>query len=473
MRRMAAILLFWAFVASSALAQEQKTITLPYDGPDFFCHILFRKGIVPVASYDDALHDPMQTIVIVWGEWRLPPTSKFIQERDEAYRKAGGNLFVATDYPFELPELGVRVVGNPVYAPPDECFGEHAQCPWLSYGEPGAEDGNSPHEHPLFNLLQNKIATNRPSMLRVAKDSPLKHMLVMPRIPKGGFGFGGFKPPPQNYYLAVSPRNAPPMGRTLVMAGHGMFTNGMMLQAQTDNFAFAINAIEWMREGPNGTKRTRALFVVDGEIITNFDRNLTPPLPPIPMPTVEMINRLLRGLEDEGFFHWALRQVLGDAYRNAVPFIFGIGTCIVLLYGAKKFLDGRVSRDTAVPRMVGVPLAKPAEPRVGQRQKAVYRQNDAGAEARLLALNWLAAEFGLEPEQFTSEDALTIRVAGSFWSRGWLQRQVDFVGQLACAAEPIEVSRADFNALVRALPRLSQAHRDGRLTLLLNGKEVT
>ena len=130
-----------------------------------------------------------------------------------------------------------------------------------------------------------------------------------------------------------------------------------------------------MREGRNGTKRTHALFVVDAQIITQFDRDLSPPMPPIPMPTVEMINRLLRGLEDEGFFHWAMQQALGDRFRYAAPFLIGIATCLGLLYGAKKFMDGRMMNDTAAPRMVGPAVnMTPEDPRVRQRQKALFRQ---------------------------------------------------------------------------------------------------
>jgi hypothetical protein len=467
-QRRAIAILTTLLLASAGFTQEEepkKIITLPHDGPDFFCHILFAKGIAPVTRFEDVQTDPARTIVIVWGQWQSIPVAKFLLEQERPFRKAGGSLFVATDYRLDLADLGVGIRDNPVFAPTTECFGGHPQCPWLGYDNPGEDDSDSPHKHPLFNLLQNRIATNRPTSL-IVQNSELKPFLPMPRKK-------GFMRPGMYHYLAVSPKDQPPRGRTLIMAGQGMLTNGMMLQPDTDNFEFAINAVEWLREAPNGAKRTRALFVVDGEIITNFDRNLSPPLPPIPIPTVEMVNRLLRGLEDESFFHYMIRQIMGDSYRNAVQLMMGIGTCLLLLYGAKKFLDGRTIRETGVPLMVGIPAGKPAETRAAQRQKALYRQNDASREARMLARQWLITEFKIAPEQLSSASAIAIEVSGFSFTRWWLQKHANLVVQFITATESSTVSGTQLARLIRALPRLSKAHRDGRLALLLDGKKVT
>lgn len=464
-RGTAALLLIWAFAAPAG-AQEDKTVTLPYDGPDFFCHILHSKSLKPVVTVQDALRHPEATILILWGDLRREGA---LVDHEAEFRKAGGSLFIASDYPFPLPDLGVSITGIPVSTSVDRCFGHHPQCPWLEYGDPATHEGKATREHPLFHLLQNRIATNRPSTLNATLETKLQTMLPLPRRK-----FVKLFTPPPSPYIAASPKDSPPRGRTLVVAGHGMFTNSMMLHPETDNFAFAINVVEWLREGPNGRKRTLALFAVDGQIITDFNRNLSPPLPPIPVPTVDMVNRLLRGLEDEGFFHWAFERMMGQNYRNVVPFLFGLGTCLLLFYGAKKFMDARSQRDVAVPRMVGVPaLASPADVRGRQRQSALARRDDAEEAARLLAQQWLAAEFGITPEQCAADATLALRVTGYFWTRVSLQRQADFVVRLVCAAESQSVSRRDFKALVRALPRLSQAHRAGRITLFLGGKDVT
>jgi hypothetical protein len=448
MRRICAALVLFGMITVSASAQGQKTITLPYDGPDFFCHILFSKGMKPVTAMEDALLDPESTLLILWGDILRDMKSV---EHEAEYRKAGGNLLIASDYRFQFFDLGVAVSGIPVNMPVDRCFGKHPQCPWLEYGDPATEEGKATREHPLFHLLQNRIATNRPSTLTVAEDSKLKMMLGFP--PRKFIK--QFAPPGPRSYVAVSPKDSPPRGRALVIAGHGMFTNGMILQPETDNFAFAINLVEWLREGPNGRKRTRAMFAVDGQIISDF-------------------NRLLRWLEDEGFFHWAFERMMGENYRNVVPFLFGLGTCLLLFYGAKKFMDARNVHDVGVPRMVGAPVAaSPADVRARQRQRALERREDAGQAARLLCQQWLAAEFGITPEQCTADGAVSLRIAGLFWTRWMLQRHADFVVRLVCEADPKPVSRSEFKALVRALPRLSRAHRAGRVTLFLGGKGVT
>ena len=52
----------------------------------------------------------------------------------------------------------------------------------------------------------------------------------------------------------------------LVVAGHGMFMNGMMVQSDNDNFDFANNAVRWLRESSTGIRRGGAFFVVDSEV---------------------------------------------------------------------------------------------------------------------------------------------------------------------------------------------------------------
>ena len=66
----------------------------------------------------------------------------------------------------------------------------------------------------------------------------------------------------------------------MVIAGHGLFTNGMLLQADNDNFEFAVTCLRWLGDGPDGPRR-QALFIVDGEVIQTFDGSLKPPLPPL------------------------------------------------------------------------------------------------------------------------------------------------------------------------------------------------
>ena len=74
-----------------------------------------------------------------------------------------------------------------------------------------------------------------------------------------------------------------------------MFFNGMMAPDNNDNFEFAVHAARWLLEGTDGKTHSKALFIVDGRIVTTF----APPPQPIPMPPLSILNRLLRGWEEE------------------------------------------------------------------------------------------------------------------------------------------------------------------------------
>jgi hypothetical protein len=146
---------------------------------------------------------------------------------------------------------------------------------------------------------------------------------------------------------------------------------------------------------------------------------------------------------------------------------------VLLLYGAKKVLEGRSAPDTAVPRAVGAATASERiPPRSLQRQAAMHQQKDAWEEARLLADLWLQSACGIGVDEAGPEHLIDIQVSGSIWSRWRLRRHANFLLELIHSAEPFEVSRSQFAAFVRALPVLCKAVHDGRLALLLDGKEV-
>ena len=64
------------------------------------------------------------------------------------------------------------------------------------------------------------------------------------------------------------------------------------------------------------------------------------------------------------------------------------------------------------------------------------------------------------------------KASGAFWSRWRLKRQADLVLQLARTANGARLSRHQFFVLVETLRELSAAIKDGRLALLVEGKNV-
>jgi hypothetical protein len=456
MMRSAFLLMACLLAAAPACAQEVRTI--PFEGSEVFCHILQYEGLQPVATVKELLRNPEQTMIIVFGSVRQGRVIHQVLDDLGHYESLGGNTLIATDRTLELSHWGIGVVGATVQQnDKNQAYRGDRLCPAIS----AAEQGEG-HDHPIFRFLRQRIATNHPSYLEVRKSglgiTPLLSIQGKKIALNGMFGS-------RVCYIAGSSASAPPQGRALFIAGHGVFMNGMMLQSDNDNFNFAINVVRWLREGPSGKARTKAMFIVDGRVITNFDVSLAPP-PPVP--PIKALDRLLHGLEKERFFHRIFNRLIGDGWDTLLSVVLAAATFLLLLYGAKKLLEGRYLLETKAPRMVGATTALgPVTPVVAQRRNALFRQGNLGNEARLLARAWLRQEFGVE-----SEPRLAIQVKGWFWGRWTMQRQASRIVQLAAADRADPMARREFARLLRALPRLSDARRGGQLALLSNGKPV-
>jgi hypothetical protein len=484
-RLLVAVLLAWTASALAAYAQEQEVRTIPFDGPEIVCHILHSLEMTPILTLQDAATDPEQTVIIVLGNPQvLNELHRATGGLKQFLKENGGNLLIATDRRLIDRDLSIHISGQPVRTPnrlhPGHAYRGEVQCPLVGYTEPERfkldrndpfggvlQEGSDVRDHPLFSFLQKEIATNCPSYVDILEDDKsLQDLLAFPRDP-----FRGRHPQPHYYYMVGSPKDAPPHGRALYIAGDGMFMNGMMLQSDNDNFDFTVNAVRWLREGPQSTKRTKALLVVNGEIITNFNMNLTPP-PQIPIPPLKILNRLIRGLENERFFHKVLGNLLGPNIGKIVAVLAGLVTFVVLLYGAKKILAGRHHVETAVPSLIGPQPAMSATDPMEQRQQALLRQGDFWDESRHLVLEWFRREFDVTPNRWLADVDAKFHVEGSFWSRWRLQSQADHVLRLARAPGLMRVSRRQFFALVEGLKKLTGAMKDGRVALLVEGKIV-
>jgi hypothetical protein len=475
MRFLIAFIVVWMSAASAAHAQEADVPTIPYEGIHLFCHVLHTNEMTPVTSWAEAMKHPEQTAIIIFGdpalvskpthdrEWRYRPGLRDkggntnIADALGGFLKNGGSLLIATDHEFRAPLLGVFVTGNRVAVPQSlrnqYAYRDELDCPRL------ANSG-----HPLVDFSRQGIATNLPSEVRLLGRAPglvpISSCLFVPP----GLDL------PANYMIA-SGKNAPPHGRALYIAGHGMFINAMMAQTDNDNTKFADNAISWLREGPkDGPQHSKVLFYVNGDIVKDFDMKLTPPMPPIPIPPAEALSRLVRGWENERFFQKMLADALGRHMGRFIAIVLAIVTFIVLIYGVKKFMEGRHHFETKVPILLGPsPVAKtPSE----ERQQAILRMGDFWEPSRRLALDWLRHEFDITPDRWLAGIDARFQANGGFWSRWRLKRQADFILQLARTANGARLSRHQFFVLVETLRELGAAVKDGRLALLVEGKNV-
>jgi hypothetical protein len=483
MRRRLPILLTGLLLAVPASAQEPEVRTVPFDGPEFFAHILFNEGLKPVHSLDDAVHDGPNTLLIVFGDPFFFTGGKGNTSRWDRFQQAGCNILIATDHDLAIPALTLHINGVKIVQPDEaRAFNGSRSCPWVPIPPSDPAEGELANDHPIFHFLRQALATNCPSHVTVSPaDVPVKPLLNFPPdVRGGGVGtpmglmpgrkLGGPRPP--RHYVVGSPRNAPPEGRILVIAGHGLFTNGMMLQPDTGNFDFATNVVRWLREAPNGEKRQRALFMVDRKIIDDFDMKLTPRPPSIPVPTVEMLNRLIRGWEDEQFLQRAVSGLLGHRAGRFIAIVVGIVSILVLFYGMKKLTEARHHLDTAAPSLVGVaPAPHPVAP-IAERSQAKLRKGEYAEEARQLAVEWLRVELGVAPEALPADARDMFAAKGFFWQRWRLLRQAKFVFMQARSVATAPVPRREFFALVESLRALSAALKDGRLVLLHSQKDV-
>jgi hypothetical protein len=452
-----AVLIGCVALAARAHAQPPNERTIASDGTEVFCQILFHEGLKPIPSLDALAHDQKDTLLIVLGKpdrWNEMSPAQFVAK--------GGNLLVATDYPF-VSGLNINVRGTRIEQPAPFAYGGKPQCPWVpsAWGD----------DHPLFAGLHKRIATNCPSSLSLGNGNrDVRPVLDFMRAENGGFS--------RLTYMAGSSKDAAPQGRILFIAGHGMFMNGMMLQTDNDNFEFAVNAIRWLRAGPNGATRSRGLLMVDGEIVADFNMDLATrtalPLPPqMPIPPVTALNRLIRGMEEERIFHKILRGLLGESFERVIGVLIAIATFGLLIYGAKKFMEGRFHHETGVPRMVGAaPPLGPGLRRGQQRQLALFDLPDAAEECKQLVHAWMRAEFGVGAQQWTADTPVEFRLAGAWWPRWRLQRRANEVLPLARNSAMAPVSRGQFSRLIESLTELTEARAAGRLILLVDGKSV-
>lgn len=458
-------------LANTAFGQDQDEVrTIPFDGPEIFCHILHNEGARPLHSIRAAVDDPRSSLIIVLGNPKRIEELQRDADGIQQFLRQGGSFLLATDYPFSAFSLGIDIPGNRVTQAKQVAYHGHPECPFLPFSQ-NEDAGKFARGHPIFHFLSKGLATNCPSHAGpIRNGTGLDYLLDFPPVlldfPPGVRRQTGT-------YILGSPKGSAPSGRSLYIAGHGIFMNGMMLQPDNDNFNFAMNVVRWLRDGPDGVARPNVLLMVDGTIITDFDMNLTPPLPPIPIPTVRMLNRLMRGLEQERIPQRIFSDLLGEQLGRFIGIMLAILTLALLIYGTRTTIASRESTDlgkgpTVTPTTAsvdGVPLDK-------QRRQAVLRGWDFAGEAKLLAMDWFREIYDITPDTWHDGVQAELKVTAGFWSHRQMPHNAEWVLRLACARKPTPMKRADFQRLILALRNLSIADRDGRVVLLVDGKNV-
>jgi hypothetical protein len=291
-----------------ALAAQGPLPKPPPKGTQTFRLILHASGLTPITEYADLEDEPQKSLLIVLGKLeRLDQLNGELRDGVRGFLEKGGAILVASDMPQRarvLNELYRILPNGAVVKTTQQRLWYRGQdlCPFVTEFR----------DHPLFRNVKT-LATNVPTYLEQVKalDPAFRELHPLAHFPRGCQDGRGR--PLEGEPLFMVGNDRPAGGTDLILGGHGVFMNGMMLHL--DNVFFAKNSIDWLTKDEAGTRtRTRVLFIEENQIQKKFDVPLVA-LPPPPIPPVEWFNGFLRRLEDENFFNKAVLSTLG-AFRT-------------------------------------------------------------------------------------------------------------------------------------------------------------
>lgn len=458
------IAVFGALSTPLCAQDEPAQVYVPFEGVEAFAHILHTHDLKPLGGLDLFANTPArETVAVIFGPLKtlhdLPAGFDW-----DTYLAAGGALLLASDYDDggSLARWGLRLPNWEVKQRMANSYqGAYSDCPLLTSEYLSIA-------HPVFRSAKSGIATNRPRLLlpqecdlhrlanfpgdwKKAKDAD--ECWIANRPTKG--------PLPENAgYIFGSRGEAQPGGRMLVVAGQGMFMNGMMIQPDNDNFLVAWNAVRWLADGPKGPRRY-AMFPNEGSPVTKFDLPLGRQIP-IPIPPVRVINQMLRGLENENIFNRLLVEVVG---KEPVVRVFVLAlTALLLLLGARRIVLSRYRTEHWAARVADDLTPPPIVPVEEQRQQALVKRKNLGEAAQALARDFFLGHAGQAPSPLGDVTAAPAAdLAGSWWQRRSLQRQLDDLWDLAQAQQKRRISQRAFHRFLDDLAEMTAAALDGRV----------
>jgi hypothetical protein len=443
-------------VAASAQAPSPKSKQpagkkfVPFRGSHAFRRILHSFELEPVAALADLVQlPPAETLIVVFGD------NAVLQEIGERtggldrFKNAGGAILIASDRDDQgrLRDWNLRITGQRVTEDFTSAYKHIVNCPMI---EPPINQGN-----PLFKDVSRGIATNSPSLIHSPAGlfEPLQSDLQLLA------GFSKDCTIAKVFHVGGAAYIVGTAGdeRALVMAGHGVFMNGMMGQFDNDNLTFAHNCVRWLSETPGG-KRKYALFVEEGEVVRKFDVELWV----FPLPPLRVLNGLLRGIEADNIHNRFVQSLITrQQFWQGLLLLLSV---MLVVYGMRRLWQARHGIEAGVPLVAMKTLAAPAAaPLTLQRQQALLAGGNFWEAGRELARFFLAELAGLPPRR--PAGLPPFRVHGSPWRRWLVGRRLKRVWQLAHDV-PRSFSARALRRLPLTLDALAQDFREGRLNWL-------
>lgn len=437
-------------------AQEEEELFIPFEGTQAFVHLLGQarlEALPDLPALKEA--DPNRTLVILFGRPQGWDHVRHAVGGWKSFLQRGGALLIASDHPDggRLKEIGVIITGQQVRQVPDNAYQKRWEHIPLV---------DSAGWHPLMRGMFRPLAALRPS--------PVDHEEeALDRI--GFFGIGswvweaGILDVGGQGFAVGSRWDHPPAGRVLVLGGHGLFMNGMIVRPDCDNWVFAANAIRWLKEGPEGP-RTSVFFMESGTVVPDLDVPLGTPLPPI-IPPVAALNSLIKGLEEDKI----LQRYLYDYFGRAgvlQPWILGTALFVVV-FGVRRLWKARHRQDHQAVLHVGLQAPQPpALPQQHQRETVLLQRGDFREPTAWLVRAWLQRRCGIPLEAWSASAPPTIPEPawqGGFFARQRAGRSWRWLLELAAPSTGGKVSRRGLLAVQRTLAELDwrMARREKRV----------
>jgi hypothetical protein len=445
-------------IPGSAPAQEPM---VAYDGVEIFCHFLHHLKFEPLAAIDELRNvEADEMLIVVFGD--LGPLHTVIKAVDDPRAYAwlvASELPAGRLQPDRVRKETVRLVGSPlevwkllvrgaeVIQQPQAAYQQNPRCPLL-------KDGLDP-QHPIFRGIKTGLATNRPSYLQ-SHESDLFLLAGFDASCRAADGSDL-----QREHLGyIFGTRGDSLQRVLIVAGQGMFINGMLAQLDNDNALFTLNALRWLKDG----RRKYALVIHNrGEVVQRYDLPLMAPLK-VPMPPLAALNQMVREFQQERILQRVLRDEVGA--ENVLRFALLAATIALVLYGAKRLLGGRHAQET-VPLVIGATGLVPA-PRslMQQRQQELLLQDNLWESAQALARQWFFEHAGIEAPWW--DQAASVRRPAFQAHAGWLARQalgrrVEQLWGYATRDPSQRVPLKEFRRLLDLEQALNRAVAEGRL----------
>lgn len=437
-----------------------------YDGVEIFCHVLKHFHLEPIPNIENLGRYPAEeTLIVVFGD--LTPLDAISQQTDWknvavliASDRATGRIEKfgnkADDFRIvnsHLARWNLIIGGAEVRQPEADAYQHNPRCPMLK-PEPASAG------HPIFRNVRQGLATNRPSFLS-RWQSDLHMLASFPENCTTHPQLADWKRYEPNYVYGTPADDAQ---RTLILAGHGVFMNGMLVQADNDNFRFAVNAVRWLCEGTEGAKRKYALMIHEGKAISSFDLPLTG-VPEIP------INKLLHEIEAQGLLNRFLEEQVG--WHNVLRFLILAATTCLLFYGMYRLFITRHTQEN-VPLIVGIlPPPAPGRPLLQQRQLELLTQNNLWEPAQTLARQWFLDHADVEAPLWDEADQAppSGQFRGGWLARMALARRVRRLWDFAVRDPSQRVTRREFHRLTILLQNLTAAVQDGQLAFAAQNRD--